>query len=129
MKRHYGLAMVSFTPVIVLAAQLASPADTYALISERARRSNFPVGNRLSTERRALDLQPAVQRTPAAVGHQFYDPDLTARTGQVLIAAAVAKEFGADASGHLGNRWPFLDMNHIKGRSRLPNSTGWADGR
>ena len=36
MTRHYGLAMVSFTPVIVLATQLAAPADPYALISERA---------------------------------------------------------------------------------------------
>lgn len=36
MTRHYGLAMVSFTPVIVLATQLAALADPYALISERA---------------------------------------------------------------------------------------------
>jgi hypothetical protein len=33
--RHYGLAMVSFTPVILLMTQLAAPADPYILITER----------------------------------------------------------------------------------------------
>ena len=36
MTRHYGLAMVSFTPVILLMTQLASPADPQVLILERA---------------------------------------------------------------------------------------------
>ena len=36
MTRHYGLAMVSFTPVILLMTQLAAPADPYVLVSERA---------------------------------------------------------------------------------------------
>lgn len=36
MTRHYGLAMVSFTPVILLMTQLASPADPYVLVTERA---------------------------------------------------------------------------------------------
>ncbi|MFF2243015.1 FUSC family protein [Arthrobacter sp. NPDC058130] len=36
MTRHYGLAMVSFTPVILLIGQLAAPADPYVLITERA---------------------------------------------------------------------------------------------
>lgn len=35
MTRHYGLAMVSFTPVILLMTQLAAPADPYILIMER----------------------------------------------------------------------------------------------
>jgi hypothetical protein len=35
MTRHYGLAMVSFTPVILLMTQLAAPADPYFLIAER----------------------------------------------------------------------------------------------
>jgi hypothetical protein len=35
MTRHYGLAMVSFTPVILLTTQLAAPADPYVLITER----------------------------------------------------------------------------------------------
>ena len=36
MARHYGLAMVWFTPVILLMTQLASPADPQVLIVERA---------------------------------------------------------------------------------------------
>jgi hypothetical protein len=36
MARHYGLAMVSFTPVILLMTQLAAPADPYFLVAERA---------------------------------------------------------------------------------------------
>jgi uncharacterized membrane protein YccC len=36
MTRHYGLAMVSFTPVILLMTQLAAPADPHLLVSERA---------------------------------------------------------------------------------------------
>ena len=36
MTRHYGLAMVSFTPVILLITQLAAPADPQVLILERA---------------------------------------------------------------------------------------------
>ena len=36
MTRHYGLAMVSFTPVILLIGQLAAPADPDVLIAERA---------------------------------------------------------------------------------------------
>ena len=36
MARHYGLAMVSFTPVILLIGQLAAPADPGVLIAERA---------------------------------------------------------------------------------------------
>lgn len=35
MTRHYGLAMVSFTPVILLTTQLAAPDDPYILIAER----------------------------------------------------------------------------------------------
>jgi uncharacterized membrane protein YccC len=35
MARHYGLAMVSFTPVILLVAQLAAPIDPTVLILER----------------------------------------------------------------------------------------------
>ena len=35
MTRHYGLAMVSFTPVILLMTQLAAPADPALLILER----------------------------------------------------------------------------------------------
>jgi uncharacterized membrane protein YccC len=35
MARHYGLAMVSFTPVILLMTQLAAPDDPYVLIAER----------------------------------------------------------------------------------------------
>jgi uncharacterized membrane protein YccC len=35
MARHYGLAMVSFTPVILLVAQLAAPIDPTLLILER----------------------------------------------------------------------------------------------
>lgn len=35
MTRHYGLAMVSFTPVILLMTQLAAPIDPYLLITER----------------------------------------------------------------------------------------------
>ena len=35
MTRHYGLAMVSFTPVILLMTQLAAPADPGVLILER----------------------------------------------------------------------------------------------
>jgi uncharacterized membrane protein YccC len=35
MTRHYGLAMVSFTPVILLMTQLAAPADPHVLIAER----------------------------------------------------------------------------------------------
>jgi hypothetical protein len=35
MTRHYGLAMVSFTPVILLMTQLASPIDPSVLILER----------------------------------------------------------------------------------------------
>ena len=35
MARHYGLAMVSFTPVILLVAQLAAPIDPALLILER----------------------------------------------------------------------------------------------
>jgi uncharacterized membrane protein YccC len=35
MTRHYGLAMVSFTPVILLMTQLASPIDPAVLILER----------------------------------------------------------------------------------------------
>ena len=36
MTRHYGLAMVSFTPVILLLGQLAAPADPGVLVTERA---------------------------------------------------------------------------------------------
>ena len=36
MTRHYGLAMVSFTPVILLIGQLAAPADPRVLVTERA---------------------------------------------------------------------------------------------
>ena len=36
MTRHYGLAMVSFTPVILLMTQLAAPADPRILVTERA---------------------------------------------------------------------------------------------
>jgi hypothetical protein len=36
MTRHYGLAMVSFTPVILLMTQLAAPADPHVLVTERA---------------------------------------------------------------------------------------------
>ncbi|SDL01820.1 Fusaric acid resistance protein-like [Arthrobacter sp. ov407] len=36
MARHYGLAMVSFTPVILLIGQLAAPADPRVLVTERA---------------------------------------------------------------------------------------------
>ncbi|MGY2744092.1 FUSC family protein [Arthrobacter sp. UYCu723] len=36
MTRHYGLAMVSFTPVILLMTQLAAPADPRTLVTERA---------------------------------------------------------------------------------------------
>ena len=36
MTRHYGLAMVSFTPVILLMTQLAAPADPGTLVAERA---------------------------------------------------------------------------------------------
>ncbi len=36
MTRHYGLAMVSFTPVILLIGQLARPADPHLLVTERA---------------------------------------------------------------------------------------------
>jgi uncharacterized membrane protein YccC len=36
MTRHYGLAMVSFTPVILLMTQLAAPADPNLLVKERA---------------------------------------------------------------------------------------------
>ncbi|SDL43817.1 FUSC family protein [Arthrobacter sp. ok362] len=36
MTRHYGLAMVSFTPVILLVGQLAAPVDPGVLIAERA---------------------------------------------------------------------------------------------
>jgi hypothetical protein len=36
MTRHYGLAMVSFTPVILLMTQLAAPADPGLLVAERA---------------------------------------------------------------------------------------------
>ena len=36
MTRHYGLAMVSFTPVILLIGQLAAPADPGVLVTERA---------------------------------------------------------------------------------------------
>ena len=36
MARHYGLAMVSFTPVILLMTQLAAPDDPQVLITERA---------------------------------------------------------------------------------------------
>ncbi|MDQ0822458.1 hypothetical protein QFZ79_000195 [Arthrobacter sp. V4I6] len=36
MTRHYGLAMVSFTPVILLMTQLAAPIDPAVLILERA---------------------------------------------------------------------------------------------
>lgn len=36
MTRHYGLAMVSFTPVILLMTQLAAPASPGVLITERA---------------------------------------------------------------------------------------------
>ncbi|MCX6498613.1 MAG: FUSC family protein [Arthrobacter sp.] len=36
MTRHYGLAMVSFTPVILLMTQLAFPADPRVLVTERA---------------------------------------------------------------------------------------------
>jgi hypothetical protein len=36
MTRHYGLAMVSFTPVILLMTQLAAPVDPAVLIQERA---------------------------------------------------------------------------------------------
>lgn len=36
MTRHYGLAMVSFTPVILLMTQLAAPADPRVLVTERA---------------------------------------------------------------------------------------------
>jgi hypothetical protein len=35
MARHYGLAMVSFTPVILLMTQLAAPIDPGVLILER----------------------------------------------------------------------------------------------
>lgn len=35
MTRHYGLAMVSFTPVILLITQLAAPEEPHLLISER----------------------------------------------------------------------------------------------
>ena len=36
MTRHYGLAMVSFTPVVLLMTQLAAPADPQVLVTERA---------------------------------------------------------------------------------------------
>ncbi len=36
MTRHYGIAMVSFTPVILLMTQLAAPADPHVLVMERA---------------------------------------------------------------------------------------------
>ena len=36
MTRHYGLAMVSFTPVILLMTQLAAPSDPHVLVAERA---------------------------------------------------------------------------------------------
>ncbi|MET1020765.1 MAG: FUSC family protein [Arthrobacter sp.] len=36
MTRHYGLAMVSFTPVILLTTQLAAPASPQLLVAERA---------------------------------------------------------------------------------------------
>jgi hypothetical protein len=36
MTRHYGLAMVSFTPVILLMTQLAAPSDPRMLVTERA---------------------------------------------------------------------------------------------
>ncbi|MDQ0635724.1 putative membrane protein YccC [Arthrobacter pascens] len=35
MTRHYGIAMVSFTPVILLMSQLAAPIDPAVLIMER----------------------------------------------------------------------------------------------
>lgn len=34
MTRHYGLPMVSFTPVILLMTHLAAPEDPYVLITE-----------------------------------------------------------------------------------------------
>ncbi|MFJ4229944.1 FUSC family protein, partial [Paenarthrobacter nicotinovorans] len=36
MARHYGWAMVFFTPVVLLIAQLASPMDPGVLVMERA---------------------------------------------------------------------------------------------
>ena len=36
MARHYGWAMVFFTPVILLIAQLAAPMDPGVLVLERA---------------------------------------------------------------------------------------------
>jgi uncharacterized membrane protein YccC len=36
MARHYGWAMVFFTPVILLMTQLAAPADPGLLVTERA---------------------------------------------------------------------------------------------
>jgi uncharacterized membrane protein YccC len=36
MTRHYGLAMVFFTPVILMIGQLAAPADPRVLVAERA---------------------------------------------------------------------------------------------
>jgi uncharacterized membrane protein YccC len=36
MARHYGWAMVFFTPVILLIAQLAAPVDPGVLVMERA---------------------------------------------------------------------------------------------
>jgi uncharacterized membrane protein YccC len=36
MARHYGLAMVSFTPVVLLMTQLAAPTSPGVLIMERA---------------------------------------------------------------------------------------------
>lgn len=36
MTRHYGLAMVFFTPVILLITQLAAPSDPHVLVTERA---------------------------------------------------------------------------------------------
>lgn len=65
MARHYGWAMVFFTPVILLIAQLASPMDPGVLVMERAIETfvGAVVGIAVAVLVRAPQAKPAAQGT------------------------------------------------------------------
>jgi hypothetical protein len=66
MTRHYGLAMVSFTPVILLMTQLAAPTDPAVLILERGVETlvGAVVGILVAVAVRQRNRQQMVQQRP-----------------------------------------------------------------
>jgi uncharacterized membrane protein YccC len=64
MARHYGLAMVSFTPVILLMTQLAAPIDPGVLIMERGVETLVGALTGIAV---VVTVRRARSRTPAAL--------------------------------------------------------------